>query len=378
MWFHQRRPGISSRTVRVARRVTPVIEGVEPRLLLTGVANISGTTYKDLTGNGSSSDEKALAGVTVQLFKSGGTTPVASTVSSSDGDYAFDKIAVGSYFVQELVPTGSVQTGGVNGYTITAQSGKSYTANNFDNFTLFPTPSITDLRYTVTAPNGTVTHVKTLQGNVQQGDSVNANFVLAKPEMIEFVSYVAPNGSFDPADIRGEVDFDQAESVTLASGNQSVTVKVPNAYFALDLVAGPVIDHLLSNADVSYSAQSRLLDSVQGGTETNGVSSISGSVATAPAAGKQTGIGEAGATVTLTGTDYEGKEVKLTVTTNANGDYTFSNLQASNIYGYTISELPPSGFVQAGNPSTKFLQVYLETNTTSVNKNFIVAPRVVG
>ncbi|HTQ39236.1 MAG TPA: SdrD B-like domain-containing protein [Pirellulales bacterium] len=95
--------------------------------------SISGTKYKDITGNGFSSDDTVLGGVTINLYKNGGSSPVASTVTASNGTYSFTNLGPGTYSVQEVVPAGYTQTGGVGGYSISATSGASYTGKNFDN-----------------------------------------------------------------------------------------------------------------------------------------------------------------------------------------------------------------------------------------------------
>ena len=61
--------------------------------------------------------------MTINLYLNGGSTPVASTVTAADGSYSFTNLGPGSYSVQEVVPAGSTQTGGLGGYTISATSG---------------------------------------------------------------------------------------------------------------------------------------------------------------------------------------------------------------------------------------------------------------
>src|SRR5205085_196316 len=51
-----------------------------------------------------------------------------------------------------------------------------------------------------------------------------------------------------------------------------------------------------------------------------------------------TGVGLAGTTLTLTGTDVFGITVSLTTTTNASGRYSFPGVNPSDGNGYTITE----------------------------------------
>jgi hypothetical protein len=114
---------------------------------------ISGTKFKDITGNSFSADDTPLAGVTINLYRTPNlTTPVASTVTAADGTYSFADVGPGTYFVQEVVPTGYQQTGGLAGYTIAATSGAAYADRNFANF--FTKGSISGKKFLDTTGNG--------------------------------------------------------------------------------------------------------------------------------------------------------------------------------------------------------------------------------
>ncbi len=356
------------------RRVRPAVEGYEPRLLLSGAsaatAVISGTTYRDITGNGPSGDLTPESGVTIQLFKAGGSSPIASTVSGSNGGYSFTKLGTSDYTVEEVVPKGWVQTGGLGGYTVDlTKSGQPVTGRNFDNFdaALYSTSAISDIKYTVTASSGQVTHPTSLNGNIQPGDKVTVNFQLSKPEMVELVSYVAPTNTFNAANRERQVVFQHAESLTTISGAQTVTVTVPNGDFQLDLVAGPVIDKFgAPGSNIFYHAEDRFIAGATGGTQTNGPSSISGTI---DVGSGKAATGLAGVTVVLTGYDFTGKEVKMTAVTDTAGDYTFAGLKASNAAGYRIAEVVPAGYVQDG--GGKFITLFVNTNTNRTGQNFV-------
>ena len=72
--------------------------------------------------------------MTINLFLNGDPTPIASTVTAADGSYAFNNLGPGTYYVQETIPAGWTQTGGIGGYTITTTSGSGSSGNNFDDF----------------------------------------------------------------------------------------------------------------------------------------------------------------------------------------------------------------------------------------------------
>ena len=76
-----------------------------------------------MTGDGFSSDDTGKGGVTINLYQetnassglqvgSGGDMFVASTTTASDGTYSFTVTSPGTYYVQESVPSGYLQTGG--------------------------------------------------------------------------------------------------------------------------------------------------------------------------------------------------------------------------------------------------------------------------
>ncbi len=107
-------------------------------------ATISGHTCVDTTGDGLTADDKALAGVTVLLFRDKNADgiwnvldglPVKSTVSDASGTYKFDGLSAGKYFVLEITPVGYVRTTPkpLIYYTDVLTSGLVINNNDFDN-----------------------------------------------------------------------------------------------------------------------------------------------------------------------------------------------------------------------------------------------------
>ena len=99
----------------------------------TSVA-ISGFAYQDLSGNGFSSDDTPLGGMTIGLYQADGATLLGSTTTAADGSYSFEGLTPGSYIVRQNPPNGWTATGGAGGYSATLTSGQSSTGNNFDDF----------------------------------------------------------------------------------------------------------------------------------------------------------------------------------------------------------------------------------------------------
>ncbi len=115
MWFPKR----FTRTRRAQRkplRRRLTVEALEDRCLLA--ASITGTVFEDLTGNGVSAGDLAIAGRSVSLYRDdgdgmfdGGDTLVASQQTNAVGRYSFNPLAAGTYFVRQDLPPGWVQTG---------------------------------------------------------------------------------------------------------------------------------------------------------------------------------------------------------------------------------------------------------------------------
>ena len=172
----------------------------EPVTVGPATPTISGTKFDDLTGNGFSADDTGLGGATIDLYKesngssglqtgSGGDTLVATTTTASNGAYSFSNLPSGTYYVQEAVPSGYIQTGGgPNGsggdayYTVGVQSGQTYTGYNFDDY-LVPTCSPTNVSYVI---NGCTT-VSSLGGHTAQGDTVTVTFTVSMTEQLTLV-----------------------------------------------------------------------------------------------------------------------------------------------------------------------------------------------
>jgi 5-hydroxyisourate hydrolase-like protein (transthyretin family) len=400
----------TARRTQPVRRVRPVLEGLESRQLLSATpvsgdsttdrkhvtadvtvaagGNISGTVFNDLTGNGFSSDDQPGAGVTIDLFKYGGSSsaPVASAVTDQSGKFRFANLAPAYYTLREVVPKGWIQTGGIGGYTVLVQGGQTIAHQDLDNFQLLPPPSYTQLQFTVTTPSGQSKQVSSLDGNVKEGDKVTATFNLQAPEVLTLVSYIAPNHTFDTWNLQHQVIFSRQSTTATATGPQTLTITVPNCYFQVDFVAGPAINHLATNANITYHAQDRFLGGEQGGSQIFAASTLSGHVtrvaATTGVLNSSTGI--PGVTVVLTGIDAAGEAVSEKAVTDQNGAYTFTNLSPSNAAGYTISEILPTGYVEVGvgagstgivgQPSKQSITTFLNTNTSSINNDFFDAP----
>ena len=306
---------------------------------------ISGTKFQDVCGDGFSPEDPGLAGVTIDLFKNGGTTPIATTITTSNGTYSFNNLGPGSYFVQEVVPANWVQTGGNAGYTIVATSGVNSTGNNFDDYQeVCNISEVTCISYVI---NG-CTKVTSLAGNTHEGDQVQVTFTLAPGDndTLSLVSYTAPDGTFNASDAYEQVVFDSATG-TYCGGTHTLCITIPLCYYQIDFVCGPVICHFgPAGSNSFYHAQNRIFDSDNSGTDAcyNGGAELSGFVYNDVNKDKTddgTDKGLAGVIVTLTGKDSSGRSIHLVRTTGADGSFDFMGLKAGT---YTLVETQPSGY----------------------------------
>ena len=337
--------------------------------IVSASVTISGTKFTDATGNGFTADDAGQSGVTIDLYREsnrssglqtgcGGDTLVASTTTASNGAYSFTGLAAGTYYVQEVVPAGYVQTGGgPNGtagntyYTISAQQGQVYGGNNFDDFKQGACLSyLSNIYYVI---NGT-TKVTDLRGNTHQGDQVQVFFTVANvpgaQATVTLVSYTAPDSYFNANDASQQVIFDLA-SGTFGPGTYSLTVQNPNCNYQIDCVCGPAIDHLgPAGSNIFYSAQNRLISADNEGSNPyfSNPASLTGSVfvdANENGIFQPTETGLAGVAVTLKATTSIGT-ITLTRDTAADGSYSFKGLPAGT---YTLTETEPSGYLTTAN-----------------------------
>jgi SdrD B-like domain len=253
------------RSNRTTRKVRLDVEGCESRKLMSG-ATISGTAFQDLSGNGTFTDDAALANVTIDLYRSGSSAVFEHASTNSSGNFSFTGLAPGNYTVQQVLPKGFLPTGALYGYPVTVSGNQVAPGKDFEDFKLEPLPTLSNLTFTLTTPAGKSTTVKTLDGNVKQGDTVTAKFTLDTAAQMTLVAYTAPNNDFDTSNLQKQVIFSESSAKT-GTGAETLTVKVPNGYFQVDFVEGSAIAHLATNSNVLYHAQDRFIDGATGGTQ---------------------------------------------------------------------------------------------------------------
>jgi len=128
-----------------------LLEPLENRnLLAANMASIAGTVFIDATDNGITGDDTGVAGVTVNLYSDGGDGSFGGTGAGSDdtlagtqptngsGNYRFNSLSAGQYFVEQEAATGLLQRAGqsVQSVAVTALDAAGVTGSTIDSYDL--------------------------------------------------------------------------------------------------------------------------------------------------------------------------------------------------------------------------------------------------
>jgi hypothetical protein len=248
---------------------------------------ISGTVFKDLTGNGFSSDDTPMRGTVIELYDTlanveAGRGAIARATTDDHGGYSFTLSAPGTYYVHESVPSGFIQTGGGaqtgrqgSYYTVKAQSGMAYGNENFAQYQI-PAGAETSVVYTVTAPGGKTTTVTDLRGHTQQGDMVTVTFTVpvgTPSDQLTLVAYTATGPSFTQSNASEQRIFDEATGVFTPGKSYSLTVQIPTGFYQIDFVRGSAISEFIpqgggpDKGNITYHSQERFISGDNGGTQ---------------------------------------------------------------------------------------------------------------
>ncbi len=249
----------------------PLVETIK-----SNTATINGNTFRDTTGDGLSSDDGAMAGVTINLYRDtnnngtldgGDGAPVAHLVTNSTGGYSFGNLPAGRYFVQEVTPTGYIRTAPALStyYTVNSTAGTVYSGRDFDNYMMCNDRQfVSGISYSV---NGNNSWFADLRGHIHEGDTVKVRFTVAinHTATLTLVSYTAPGSSFDANKASLQAVYQFATGIFTA-GYHTMQVTIPRCYFQVDFVCGDYIDRFgPAGSNVFYSAQNRLISADNGG-----------------------------------------------------------------------------------------------------------------
>jgi hypothetical protein len=242
---------------------------------------IKGTKWRDVTGNGKSSDDVPLAGTVIYLdmdndgVKDSGDP---STTTGSDGKYQFTGLAAGFYVVREVVPSNMVRTGPTTSdkYAVTLTAGETEEYKDFANFEKCLDCDLASVYYTITR-NGSSFNVNTLSGTTNQGDEVTVTFTVPAGgvEQFSLVSYTAPDAYFDANRASLQQIF-EGQTGFFLPGTHTMNVSLPTSNYQVDFVCGPIIDQLgAASSNIFYTPQGRLISADNDGYNT-GVANFQG------------------------------------------------------------------------------------------------------
>jgi hypothetical protein len=352
----------------------PQLETLEDRRVLSSTASIGGHVLVDPTGNGLFQNTTAQSGVKVELFADtnkngvldGADRLVTSRYTAADGSYSFGSLAAGGYFVREIAPGGFVRLVPTTQsyFTVGLADGQSVTGEDFVNFHKLDTSVVTNVSFTITAPNGTTTTVTNLRGQTVSGDTVTVNFTIAagsSPTVVSFAAYDAPGSSFNAGTASQQVLVEDSTG-TFGPGQYSLSVVVPNDFYQIDFVVGNAIDRFgPAGSNLFYSAEGRLVSADNGGTQAQAASMLSGTVV------DSNGVGLQSVEIILKGTNDLGQTVNVTVYTDKFGNYTFTGLRPGT---YAIAPAPVPDYTFSTATSGAYSGITVGNGTSATGYNF--------
>ncbi len=301
-------------------------------------AELSGTVYIDANGSSiQDSGEPGIPNVTVRLTgtDSAGVSVNVTTTTDVNGDYRFSDLRGGTYTLTETQPANyadGAETVGTLGGTnstndvmsgINVTGGATGTGYNFGELgvslagTVYVDSNNNGIRDA--GESGIAGTTVTLTGTDNAGNAVSRT------------TTTAADGSYSFTHLPG----------SNATGYTVTETQPPGYTDGLDRVGtagGALGNDVISQVVLTGSTAATGYDFGERGGE------LSGSVYVDSNGNGTRDTGEPGlpgVTVTLTGTDNLGNPVTRTTTTDANGDYRFTDLRAGD---YTLTETQPVGF----------------------------------
>ena len=287
------------------------------------LASISGVKFNDLNGNGiRDPGEPGLAGITVFLDtnNNGVLDPgEASTTTDANGNYTFTNLAPGTYRVREVEPAGSIQTT-ANPSDIVVSSGNNITGVLFGNFQL---ASISGTKF----------------------NDLNGNGVRdpGEPGLAGITVFLDTNGN-------GVLDPGEVSTTTDANGNYTFTNLAPGTYRVREVEPAGSIQTTANPADIVVTSGAVVSGVLFGNFQLASISGLKFNDLNGNGVRDPGEPGLAGITVFLD-TNNNGilDPGEVSTTTDANGNYTFTNLAPGT---YRVREVEPAGSMQTtANPA---------------------------
>lgn len=318
-------------------------------------ASISGRVYGDANDSGSYEKGEGLPGVSLTLsgIDSHGKPVNVTVVTDADGSYTFPGLypsGPGGYTVTETQPADLGNFPGATGTFVGSINGKPVGTGVVDVISAIVLPpqgngSGYDFREQVSSLRGFVYRDLNDNGAMDAGEAGIAEIEITLRGANGFTRTVVtgsdgsyrfdglPAGTYSLLENQPAVYLDGRETAGSAGG------KVNNARFGAAPEHNTISDIVLPVATQAsgYLFGERHMLGKLGGVvyadlNNDGVQND----------GEQ---GIAGVTVVLSGISADGKPVKLSLVTGADGSYLFDTVPVSDAAGYTLTETQPAGYV---------------------------------
>ena len=307
------------------------------------LGGLSGTVYYDANNNGTKdAGEMGIAGVVITLTGTDATGAAVSRTLNTDvnGNYSFSNLPASNgsgYTVTETQPVNYADgqtTSGTAGGTAGANviSAINFPAGTNATGYLFGEHlgGLSGTVYYDANNNGTkdvgevgiAGVVITLTGTDASGAAVSRTLNTDVNGNYSFSNLPASNGSGYTVTETQPVNYADGQ---LTAGTAGGTVGV-NVISAIIFTAGTNASNYLFGERLGSLSGTVYVD-----VNANGIQDAA-----------ETGI--AGVAISLAGTDASGSAINRTATTDANGNYSFISLPASNGSGYTVTETQPAGY----------------------------------
>jgi hypothetical protein len=322
-------------------------------------STIAGSVYKDLSGEGlRDASSEDFEGVTVVL-RNMSNVIVDTQVTDASGEYLFEDVAPGHYYITVTAPEGHSQSypSSGNGYHSLVTSGSTLDGYEFG---LFKPVVLTGFVY--------LTQVsKSADGQVQDDlipAGITVSGVRTGPAPLKLTNGMSSFSFELPEDGFFYVD-------NLLPGLYQVQIFLPEYYFSV--TENPIIVQLNANIEIEIAFGIQYDEEAAPEVAT---SSISGTVffdADGSGTWTESEPGTGSQMVTLTGRSQRGDEVTRTVTSASDGTYIFSELPA----GQYMVSVAPSGGMSAAWPMSGSLTVKLDKDEDYGGSRLAVIPMAV-
>ena len=309
--------------------------------------SVSGSVYLDANSNSVKDSGEALAGVSLSLTGTddlGGAVNLIA-ITNTNGIYTFANLRPSNgsgYTVTETQPAGYGDFPNNSG-TVAGTVGGTSVLNATSSILLIPGTIATgyDFRETGASLSGKVYVDANNSGIPDTGETGLAGINIALSGAATATTTTDANGNYSFAN--------------LIAGNYTLTETQPAAYGdgkeSAGTPPGSVNNSAFGNTAATNQIANIPLGAGQGGVGYNFgelTGSLNGTVYNDLNANGSLDTGEPGiqgVSLTLTGTDTLGNPVSKTVSTDANGNYSFTGLLTANAAGYTITETQPAAYL---------------------------------